>query len=191
MFDDGRSWSWLNEPEHLVRDGKLELTTRGNTDLWQRTHYGFSRDNAHCLLTPVERDFSLSVRCTSFPKSRFDQCGAMVRTDGQNWIKVSIEYESETVARLGSVVTNLGYSDWATTDIDPSVTGMWYRIQSRGSDFLLESSEDGTVWRRMRIAHLHVHDGPVLTGVYACSPNEGGALAVFDHLVIAPGEWKA
>ncbi|WP_397312917.1 DUF1349 domain-containing protein, partial [Paenibacillus elgii] len=33
--------------------------------------------------------------------------------------KASIEYENEEYQRLGSVVTNHGFSDWATTDIGP------------------------------------------------------------------------
>ena len=41
--------------------------------------------------------------------------------DSENWIKASIEYENEQYQRLGSVVTNHGYSDRAATDIDASV----------------------------------------------------------------------
>lgn len=37
--------------------------------------------------------------------------------DSENWLKVSIEYENEKFQHLGSVVTNNGYSDWATTEI--------------------------------------------------------------------------
>ena len=35
-----------------------------------------------------------------------------------------IEYENEQYQRLGSVVTNRGYSDWATTDIDAICTAL-------------------------------------------------------------------
>ncbi len=39
-------------------------------------------------------------------------------------LQTIIEYENEQYQRLGSVVTNRGYSDWATTDIDASVKSM-------------------------------------------------------------------
>jgi regulation of enolase protein 1 (concanavalin A-like superfamily) len=30
----------------------LEIFTDEQTDFWQNTHYGFQRDNGHCLFTP-------------------------------------------------------------------------------------------------------------------------------------------
>ena len=41
--------------------------------------------------------------------------------NSDNWFKASIEYEDEKIQRLGSVVTNHGYSDWATTDISSNI----------------------------------------------------------------------
>ena len=59
---------------------------------------------------------------TEFESScRFDQCGVVMYLDSDNWFKASIEYEDEKIQRLGSVVTNHGYSDWATTDISSDI----------------------------------------------------------------------
>ncbi len=44
-----------------------------------------------------------------------------IAEDSDNWLKGSIEYENEKFQHLGSVVTNNGYSDRATTEIDASV----------------------------------------------------------------------
>jgi regulation of enolase protein 1 (concanavalin A-like superfamily) len=74
--------------------------------------------------------------------------------DSDNWFKASIEYENERFFHLGSVVTTHGYSDWATTEITP-VSEMWYRLHRRGPDFLVENSVDGTVFKQMRIFHVH------------------------------------
>ena len=41
--------------------------------------------------------------------------------DSENWLKASIEYENQSFQHLGSVVTNNGYSDWATTEIPANV----------------------------------------------------------------------
>jgi hypothetical protein len=121
----------------------------------------------------------------------YDQCGLMVRLDSQNWIKVSTEYENEQVSRLGSVVTNLGYSDWATQDIQSSHREMWYRISKRGSDFLLESSFDGLDWHQLRITHLHKAAEAYEIGVYACSPIGRDFWCRFKLVQVTDNAWRA
>ena len=67
---------------------------------------------------------------TDFMEShhRFDQCGIVMYLDSENWLKGSVEYENEEFQHLGSVVTNNGYSDWATQAIPADVKTMWYRF---------------------------------------------------------------
>jgi regulation of enolase protein 1 (concanavalin A-like superfamily) len=113
----------------------------------------------------------------------------MVRVDEQNWIKVSTEYENEQVSRLGSVVTNLGYSDWATQDISSVHRDMWYRLSKNGHDFLIESSYDGQEWLQMRVTHLHQMPAQLEVGVYACSPIGKAFWCRFSLLDIAETKW--
>jgi len=134
-------------------------------------------------------DFSLMTQVEFQPREKYDQCGLMVRIDSQNWIKVSTEYESEQASRLGSVVTNLGYSDWATQDISSRYREMWYRISKRGSDFLLENSYDGQAWLQMRITHLHKIADDCQIGVYACSPIGKAFRCCFKTLEISDNQW--
>ena len=63
--------------------------------------------------------------------------------DSENWLKASVEYENEEFQHLGSVVTNHGYSDWATTAIPANVKTMWYRFSRREDDYCIECSYDG------------------------------------------------
>lgn len=184
------SLHWFNEPTYHIHDNQLSLRTNPATDFWQRTHYGFTRDDGHCLLATVATDFLLSVHTSFEPSFQYDQCGLIVRLDAENWIKTSIEYENPHQARLGSVVTNLGYSDWATQDIDGTIRSMRYRIQSRGRDFLLEYSQDGKLWQQMRIAHLHAPYDSLQVGLYACSPMPGSFNAVFDEFVLTASAWS-
>jgi len=180
---------WFNEPStHRLGDG-LEIFTDEKTDFWQRTHYGFRRDDGHCLLTTVPGDFSVKTHVEFRPQARYDQCGLIVRVDEENWIKTSTEYEDEQVSRLGSVVTNLGYSDWATQDVPSAHREMWYRISRRGSDFLIESSFDGREWLQMRIAHLHRAPEQLAVGVYACSPIGKAFRCRFSTLEISENGW--
>ena len=42
-------------------------------------------------------------------------------------------FENNEFQHLGSVATNKGYSDWATTAIPADVKTMWYRFSRRVS----------------------------------------------------------
>ena len=40
---------WTREPkQYVITDSLITIETEPNTDLWQRTYYGFSNDNAPC-----------------------------------------------------------------------------------------------------------------------------------------------
>lgn len=60
--------------------------------------------------------------------------------NSENWLKCSVEYENEEYQHLGSVVTNRGYSDWATTEISTDIKSMWYRFSRREDDYCIECS---------------------------------------------------
>lgn len=182
---------WTRQPKtYLVTDEKIEIITEPVTDLWQRTYYHFQNDNAPVLQMETEETyFSFVVKTEFESKWRFDQCGVVLYLDSDNWIKASIEYENEEFQRLGSVVTNLGYSDWATQDIPASIKSMWYRLSRREDDFCIECSTDGQNWKQMRICHLHKGNGKIAFGVYACSPERSSFKATFTHMELTECQW--
>ena len=157
---------WTREPKkYTINENQIRIITEPGTDLWQRTYYGFQNDNAPALqMETDETYFSFIVKTDFASKRRFDQCGIVMYLDSENWLKASIEYENETYQRLGSVVTNHGYSDWATTDIPASIKSMWYRLSRRESDYCIEYSEDGANFKQMRICHLSEGAGKVQIG---------------------------
>ena len=181
---------WLNEPEVYEVGAGLTIYTDEKTDFWQRTHYGFQRDNGHCLLTKVAGDFCVQTRVEYEPREQYDQCGLMIRAGAETWIKVSTEYEDADLSRLGSVVTNWGYSDWATQDVSSHHRVAGYRISRSGDDFLIESSCDGAGWKQMRIAHLHGIGEQLEVGVYACSPIGRRFQCRFTSLEIGENVWR-
>ena len=140
---------WTREPaDYIISDGRIEIVTAPRTDLWQRTYYHFRNDNAPVLqMETEEKYFSFTVKTEFESKHRFDQCGVVMYLDGENWLKGSIEYENERFQHLGSVVTNNGYSDWATTEIDAGIKEMWYRLSRREDDYCIECSEDGVMFK--------------------------------------------
>lgn len=193
MQFDHKALRWTREPLNWeMNDDTIRITTKPHTDLWQRTYYHFRNDNAPVLqMTTDERYFSFVVRTEFDSKHRFDQCGVVMYLDSENWLKASIEYENERFQHLGSVVTNLGYSDWATTEIDASVKSMWYRLSRREDDFCIECSEDGQTFRQMRICHMHKATDAVSFGIYACSPEDSSFCATFSQMQLLPCQWQA
>jgi regulation of enolase protein 1 (concanavalin A-like superfamily) len=198
---------WLNQPKLFeISSQSVKITTESNTDSWQRSYYGFRNDNAHALLLMSDINFTFTAKASFEYRTRFDQCGLIIYLNSENWFKASIEFENVNISRLGSVVTNYGYSDWATTDI-PTPTVTWYRLSRRGPDFLIEASPSGSDYKQMRIFHLHClgettlemgrlyppapAEQPIQFGLYACSPLDSSFDARFDNLKFDHCFWMA
>ena len=198
---------WMNKPKaYRISDDSIIITTEAKTDFWQRTYYGFRNDNAPALLFDSRDNFTFTIKARFSYQKLFDQCGVIIYVDSENWFKASIEYENAELSRLGSVVTNNGYSDWATCDIE-TPTQMWYRLSRRGPDFLVESSADGIQYHQMRVFHLHdlgettlkmgSENSPssaknnVSFGCYACSPSDSSFKAEFSNIKIGASQWLA
>ena len=182
------------QPESCVIKGDtIEVVTKPGTDLWQRTYYLFRNDNAPVFQMETEEKFFSFVVKTDFTEShhRFDQCGIVMYLDSENWLKGSVEYENEEFQHLGSVVTNNGYSDWATTAIPANVKTMWYRLSRREADYCIECSQDGQNFTQMRVCHMHKGSGKIRFGIYACSPEESSFKAVFTDMKLSECAWKA
>lgn len=191
---DLNKFSWTRGPKSAEeKDGKLFVVTSPHTDLWQRTYYHFRNDNAPVFqMQSDEKYFSFTVK-TEFTdaKHRFDQCGIVMYLDSENWLKASVEYENERFSHLGSVVTDGGYSDWATTEADNKVRVMWYRLSRREDDYRIECSRDGINFSQMRICHMSKGGGRVSFGIYACSPEDSSFKAVFSDFSLGKCMWAA
>jgi regulation of enolase protein 1 (concanavalin A-like superfamily) len=202
-----RTAQWFNPPKaYEIADQSVKLTTDPHTDFWQRSYYGFRNDTAPALLLESQENFTFTLKASFEYHNKYDQCGAIIYLDSENWFKASVEYETATFSRLGSVVTNLGYSDWATRDI-ATPNEVWYRLSRRGPDFLIEAALNGEAFQQMRIFHLHTlgettaemgkqnppapPEQPIRFGVYACSPLDSSFTAVFEEITLEACQWLA
>lgn len=183
--------TWLNKPKKFdISEKKITIITEPKTDFWQKTYYGFSHDNAHALIQSIDEDFTFLVKAYFYAKQLYDQCGVTIYQDNKNWFKASIEYENKQYSKLGSVVTNIGYSDWSTENISADINTMWYRLSRRGQDFLIENSYDGINFKQMRIFHMHMLINKVNVGLYACSPMVSSFTAVFTNMNFTDCIWQ-
>ena len=180
-------FEWFCEPKtHFIKDGKMTIVPDSNSDFWQRTHYGFRNNNGHCFWTDASGDFVLKTHVRYEPQNQFDQAGLIIYFSEDFWVKCSVEHEPEAPYNLGSVVTNLGYSDWATQPFTKKIVDMEFMIKHVKQDFDIYCREFGTEkWQQLRISRLEL---PLETtfhvGIYACSPKQGGFEAVFESLEI-------
>ena len=193
MKIDARTMEWIRKPKACtVTADSVEIVTEPFTDLWQRTYYHFRNDNAPVLqMSTAEQFFSFAVKTEFDAKVRYDQSGIIMYLDCDNWLKASVEYENDQIQRLGSVVTNHGYSDWASADIDASIKSVWFRFSRREDDFCVENSFDGVTFHQMRICHMF-HAGEEITfGVYACSAEDSSFRARFTDMELTECKWLA
>ena len=193
MIINPQSMEWTRAPkQYTVTEDRVEMVTEPFTDLWQRTYYHFRNDNAPVLqMSTDEKYFSFVVKTEFDTKVRYDQSGIIMYLNSDNWLKASVEYENDQIQRLGSVVTNNGYSDWASVDIDASIKYMWFRFSRREDDFCVENSTDGKSFKQMRICHMFHADDTIQFGIYACSAENSSFKASFTNMEIMECKWLA
>ena len=191
MKFDVNKLEWMRKPaSSSIASDKIEIVTAPYTDLWQWTYYHFRNDDAPMLqMKTKEKYFSFVVKTEFDSHHRFDQCGIVMYLDSENWLKASIEYETEEFQHLGSVVTNHGFSDWATTEIPGDIRHMWYRLSRRADDFRVECSTDGIHFRQMRVCHMYAATGEISFGIYACSPEDSSFKATFTNMELTECKW--
>lgn len=183
---------WLNKPkDYFIKDNSLFFITNPKTDLWQKTYYNFINDNSAMFLTDIEEKFfSFGFKVSFDYKNRFDQSGAIIYFNSNNWAKCSIEYNNHKDSFLGSVVTKDGYSDWATILIDSSIKEIYYRISKRHQDYLFEYSLDNKDFIQIRIFHLSGENKNTRIGIYSCSPETSSFQSIFSNLKLEECQWK-
>jgi len=179
------NFKWFCEPETWSIDNEqLTISTDAETDFWQKTHYGFQVDNGHFLYAELSQDFVLETEVRSNFVNQYDQAGLMIRVSEDCWMKTAIEYEPDESNKLGAVVTNQGYSDWSTQDVDDSLTKVKFKVIRKGSDYILQCFDQKRMeWSQLRMFHLN-DSSKVMAGIYCCSPKSAGFSAQFSYLTI-------
>ena len=174
----GRSF-WRNEPPFLEqRDHQLVLRTGPETDYWNNTFYGFRHDNGHFLATEVTGDFTVEVTFSASYEQLYDQAGAMLRVDGDNWLKCGIEF-TDGQLHFSVVVTRDDQSDWSVMpmDADPE-QAVTLRLTRHGEALRVQVLGADGSWRLVRLCYLRMPE-TVEVGPMACSPTREGLEVTF------------
>ena len=76
--------SWLNPPAHEhYSGGKLEARSKGKTDFWRKTYFGYINDNGHFLHLPVSGEFQFTARVDGNYGAFVDKLAAKLRPSGK------------------------------------------------------------------------------------------------------------
>jgi uncharacterized protein len=158
LADAGHLRSWdtsgtLTVPARVLSpsDGSVVVRTRPKTDFWQRTSYGFQRDDGHfCELGRLPADalsFEFTAALGGEFLSLYDQAGLMLRGGEAHWLKAGVEYVDEA-PQFSCVVTRAGFSDWGMRPCGPgsSARRFWVRVRGAadGSVALYAATSDGS-----------------------------------------------
>eukprot|EP01133_Synstelium_polycarpum_P003577 gene3577-4093_t len=180
-----QSYSWLNEPAKSLGDAKrLEIVTDENTDFWQKTFYGFERDNGHAYLTEVNGDFTLEAHVQGDYKHLYDQAGLMLRIDDKHWVKTGIEF-TDGLMHFSVVLTNQ-VSDWSVIPLHHATPNDLISIRlTRHDDAIrIQYAINNSSYQMARLAPFSAANARA--GVMACSPLRAGFEATFTNITISP-----
>jgi len=175
---------WRNPPPfHEDRGDALVVRTGKDTDWWNNTFYGFRHDNGHFRATTVSDDFSLEMTFAADYRRLYDQAGAMLFVDGNNWLKCGVEF-TDGQMHFSVVVTRDDQSDWSVMPLmaepDAPVT---LRLTRHAEALRVQLQlADGT-WQLVRLCYLSMPE-TVEIGPMACSPTGEGLEVSFSRIEI-------
>ncbi|NRQ37571.1 DUF1349 domain-containing protein [Nonomuraea sp. NN258] len=175
-------WHWVNPPREWSSDEGLILFCDPGTDLWCKTHYGYSYDTAHLFGRTVEGDLRLSVTFTGEYAEQYDQAGAVLRLDESTWIKAGVEYVDGGF-HLSTVVTR-DFSDWSVLPLDRPAERVTFELERSGDAVTVRYGlDDAPPERMLRLAYFPP-ERPVLAGAMAAAPVGKGFAVRFTDLRI-------
>ncbi|MEO8019844.1 MAG: DUF1349 domain-containing protein [Pseudomonadota bacterium] len=174
--------SWLNPPaaEHYG-DGVLTVRSKGKTDFWRKTYYGYVTDNGHFMHLPLLGEFTLQVRVNGDYGSLYDQAGLMIRLDEKRWMKCGTEFVDGK--RWASVVFTHDFSDWSTMEDVSQAGAVWWRLVRKRDSIEAQCSKDGDKFVTVRQGYFPA-DVQVMAGVMCAAPEGAGFDATFDQLTL-------
>jgi regulation of enolase protein 1 (concanavalin A-like superfamily) len=177
----GKSF-WRNQPPFYEERGDtLVVKTGKDTDYWNNTFYGFKHADGHFHATEVSGDFSFEVTFYASYQRLYDQAGAMLLVDDENWLKCGVEL-TDGAMHFSVVVTRDDQSDWSVLKLsvrtDASVT---LRLTRHAEALRVQLREPDGTWQLVRLCFLSMGE-TVEVGPMACSPTGEGLEVTFTRL---------
>ena len=174
--------TWLNDPALVnYTEGVLNVRSRGKTDFWRKTFYGYVNDNGHFMHLPIAGDFMFQARVDGNYTALYDQAGIMVRLDEKTWMKCGTELVENK--RWASVVFTHDFSDWSTMEDLTQRGAVYWRVVRQRDSIEARCSLDGEKFVTVRQGYFPAQQ-KVMVGVMCCAPEGQGFDATFDQLLL-------
>jgi regulation of enolase protein 1 (concanavalin A-like superfamily) len=175
---------WRNEPPfHEQRGDELVVRTGKDTDYWNNTFYGFKHGDGHFRATPIAGDFSLELTFSANYQRLYDQAGAMLWVDENNWLKCGTEF-TDGALHFSVVVTRDDQSDWSVMTLggDPFAP-VTLRLTRHAEALRIQIRKPDGTWPLVRLCYLRMPE-TVEVGPMTCSPTGEGLEARFSRIAI-------
>jgi len=173
---------WFNEPDSWgIDNGKLTMEVTPQTDYWNKTHYGFTVNDAPFLYTERGGEFEVIVEIEGEYKTRFDQMGLMLRIDENHWVKTGIEYV-DGVYNFSTVHT-IDFSSWSVITLEEKPKSVWIKAKRKLDAVEIFYSLDGKNYQMSNIVYFP-DNTMVKVGMMAASPDGDGFTAIFENFRI-------
>ncbi|GIH94446.1 DUF1349 domain-containing protein [Planobispora siamensis] len=182
-FEENR---WIDPPAEWTADGELRFVCDGGTDLWRTTHYGYVRDRAPMFGREVAGDVRLTVTFGGGYSAQYDQAGAVLRADGENWIKAGAEFVDGGF-QISAVVTR-GASDWSVVTLPEPAELVTIELTRSGDAVVVRYGLDGAEPATMLRLAYFPPSVPAFAGAMAAAPDGKGFEVRFTRIDIEEGE---
>lgn len=173
LLESLKQFDWMNEPVRVRFDDRgMHVTAKSKTDFWNCVRYNFIKDDGHFFFSYVSDDFCCELNWEFETSKLFDQSGIMLRIDENNWFKASIMYDNDLQPMMATSLTNMGFSDLATINLQKEVNRVWYRLKRYKGCYVVSYSVNGEEYIQLRKFYLIKDEKDVKVGAYICSPQQ-------------------
>jgi regulation of enolase protein 1 (concanavalin A-like superfamily) len=176
------AYKWINEPREWAAEDGLRVVADPDTDLWQKAHYGYSFDNAPMFVREVEGDTRIRATFSADYADQYDQAGAILRIDEENWVKAGVEFVDG--AYQLSVVVTRGYSDWSVVPAPGTPESVTIDIAREGDAVIVRYGLDGAEPVHMLRLAYFPPEVRALAGAMCAAPRGGGFEVRFTRLSV-------
>jgi regulation of enolase protein 1 (concanavalin A-like superfamily) len=159
---------WFNEPREWADEDVLRVVADAQTDLWQKTHYGYTTDTGHIYGQTVTGDVTVRATFSADYAEQYDQAGAALRIDAENWIKAGTEFVDGALHI--SVVVTRGFSDWSVLPAPGLPASVTIELERAGDAVTVRYGLDGGDPAEMLRLAYFPPEVPVLAGVMCAAP---------------------
>ncbi|GAA4264835.1 DUF1349 domain-containing protein [Frondihabitans peucedani] len=158
----------------------LTMTSEPGVD-WTNDALGGPQQQAATALGFVaDGDFALSARVRVLSeRSTFDAGVLAIWADDDHWAKICFEFSPQGEPMVVSVVTDVFSDDCNSQLVEGDF--VFLRVVRTGDGWAFHSSEDGRVWRFVRLFRLS-SPGPFRVGFLSQAPTGDACTAAFDEI---------